>query len=148
MIKTVDTDFVVIALSAMHKLNITSLWMAYGWHLELEKTSGTSLSMKLLCLWGLQCPMHYCSVADPELFLRGRTDLRGARSSHASMIPYIINQIFPTKEGGRAPRSPLDPRMLFLNAFSGCDQVSSFSNRGKKTAWETWSSFDVVTEDF
>jgi len=26
--------------------------------------------------------------------------------------------------------------------------VSSFINRGKKTAWETWSVFDEVTTDF
>ena len=38
--------------------------------------------------------------------------------------------------------------LLFFHAFSGCDQVSSFSNRGKKTAWDTWLSFDAVTEDF
>ena len=30
MIRTVDTDVVVIAVSAVHKLNITSLWMAFG----------------------------------------------------------------------------------------------------------------------
>ena len=26
--------------------------------------------------------------------------------------------------------------------------MSSFINRGKKTAWETWSVFDEVTKDF
>ncbi|CAG2200822.1 unnamed protein product [Mytilus edulis] len=30
MIRTVDTDVVVIAVSAVHKLNITCLWMAFG----------------------------------------------------------------------------------------------------------------------
>lgn len=37
--------------------------------------------------------------------------------------------------------------LLFFYAFSGFDHVSSFLNRGKKTAWDPWSSFDVVTED-
>ena len=48
------------------------------------------------------------AVADPELFLRGGplTDLRGGRSSHASMIPYIFNQIFPTKGGAGPPSAP------------------------------------------
>ena len=48
------------------------------------------------------------TVADPELFLRGGplTDLRGAHFSHASMIPYIINQIFPKKGGAGAPQAP------------------------------------------
>ena len=47
------------------------------------------------------------TVADPELFLRGGPAdwSKGARSSHASMIPYIINQIFPMK-GGPGPPSP------------------------------------------
>ncbi|KAK1888362.1 Fibrinogen-like protein 1, partial [Dissostichus eleginoides] len=28
-----------------------------------------------------------------------------------------------------------------LHAFTGCDTVSAFAGRGKKTAWETWKSF-------
>ena len=51
------------------------------------------------------------SVADPELFLKGGGGggadwPKGARSSHASMVPYIINQIFPTKVGARATQPP------------------------------------------
>lgn len=38
--------------------------------------------------------------------------------------------------------------LLLFHALSGCDQVSSFLNSGKKTAWDTWLSFDAVTEDF
>ena len=38
--------------------------------------------------------------------------------------------------------------LLFFHAFTGCDQVSSFANRGKKTAWETWSNFDDITPVF
>ena len=32
-----------------------------------------------------------------------------------------------------------------FHAFTGCDTVSAFSGRGKKTAWETWKSFPDVT---
>ncbi|CAC5382291.1 unnamed protein product [Mytilus coruscus] len=92
MIRTVDTDVVVIAVSAVHKLNITSLWMAFG----------VGKNFRYI-------PVH--EIAQHM----------GPSKSHA---------------------------LLFFHAFSGCDQVSSFSNRGKKTAWETWSTFDAVTEDF
>ena len=52
--------------------------------------------------------VHGLTVADSERFLRGGalTNLRGARSSHASVIPYIINQIFPTKGGSDPPAPP------------------------------------------
>ena len=32
------------------------------------------------------------------------------------------------------------------HAFTGCDTVSAFAGRGKKTAWETWKSFPEVTD--
>lgn len=36
----------------------------------------------------------------------------------------------------------------FWYAFTGCDTVSQFAGRAKKTAWKTWSSFSQVTETF
>ena len=35
-----------------------------------------------------------------------------------------------------------------LHAFTGCDTVSAFAGRGKKTAWETWKSFPEVNDAF
>lgn len=35
-----------------------------------------------------------------------------------------------------------------FHAFTGCDTVSSFAGRGKKTAWDTWVTFDDVTRAF
>ena len=35
--------------------------------------------------------------------------------------------------------------ILFFHAFSGCDTVSAFRNKGKKTAWQTW---DICPEAF
>ena len=36
----------------------------------------------------------------------------------------------------------------FLHAFSGCHTSSSFTSIGKKTAWETWTTFPEITETF
>ena len=33
-----------------------------------------------------------------------------------------------------------------FHAFTGCDTVSSFDGRGKKTAWDTWMTFDDAEE--
>ncbi|GFN95538.1 hypothetical protein PoB_002204400 [Plakobranchus ocellatus] len=35
-----------------------------------------------------------------------------------------------------------------FHAFTGCDTVSSFAGRGKKTAFHIWKSFDEVTPVF
>lgn len=36
----------------------------------------------------------------------------------------------------------------FFHAFTGCDQVSFFTGKGKKSAWRTWENFDDVTASF
>ena len=35
-----------------------------------------------------------------------------------------------------------------FHAFTGCDAVSSFGGRGKKTAWDTWKTYKDVTAAF
>ena len=35
-----------------------------------------------------------------------------------------------------------------FHAFTGCDTVSSFAGRGKKTAWDTWKAYEDVTGAF
>ena len=35
-----------------------------------------------------------------------------------------------------------------FHAFTGCDQVSFFSGKGKKTAWDIWKKDDDVTSAF
>ena len=35
--------------------------------------------------------------------------------------------------------------LLFFHAFSGCDIVSAFQGKGKKSAWQTWNIFPEVT---
>jgi len=38
--------------------------------------------------------------------------------------------------------------LLFFHAFSGCDAVSGFNFRGKKSAWDTWQAYDEATSTF
>lgn len=38
--------------------------------------------------------------------------------------------------------------ILFCEAFTGCDTVSGFSGKGKKSFWNAWKSFPEVTEVF
>lgn len=38
--------------------------------------------------------------------------------------------------------------MLFFHTFTGCDIVSAFRNKGKKTAWQTWDIFPEATSVF
>ena len=38
--------------------------------------------------------------------------------------------------------------LMFFHAVSGCDTVSSFLGRGKKSAWLAWSSCPSVTYAF
>ena len=38
--------------------------------------------------------------------------------------------------------------LLFWYSLSGCDTVSQFQGKGKKTGWQTWKRFPEVTEAF
>ena len=38
--------------------------------------------------------------------------------------------------------------MLYFHAFTGCDAVSSFHGKGKKSAWLTWGVCSDVSETF
>lgn len=38
--------------------------------------------------------------------------------------------------------------ILFFHAFSGCDVVSAFHGKGKKTAWQTWNVFPEASTVF
>ena len=92
MVRSVDTDVVVIAISIIHKVDLCEPWIAFG----------TGKSFRYISVHG------------------------------------IARQLGHAKSQG----------LLFFHAFTGCDQVSSFANRGKKTAWETWSVMDSGTETF
>ncbi len=91
-VRTVDTDVVVLAVTAAQRLNIDELWVAFA----------TGRSFRFL-------------------------------AAHE-----IAKTLGPNK--CRA--------LPFFHAFTGCDTVSCFGGRGKKTAWETWKSDDGVTAAF
>ena len=53
-------------------------------------------------------------------------------------IHELLNAIGPARASG----------ILYFHAFTGCDVVSAFRGKGKKSAWQTWDVFDEVTENF
>ena len=90
MIRTIDTDVVVLAVSKMQDIVVDELWIAFG--------TGK--------------PFRYLVIHD------------------------IAAQLGPQ----RAKALPM------LHALTGCDTVSFFSGKGKRTAWGTWSVFPAVTD--
>ena len=38
--------------------------------------------------------------------------------------------------------------ILYFHVFTGCDVVSAFHEKGKKSAWLTWDAFEEVSETF
>ena len=55
----------------------------------------------------------------------------------------IWNRQTPEDLGDEKARS-----LPMFHAFTGCDAVSSFAGRGKKTAFDIWKSFNEVTPVF
>jgi len=50
----------------------------------------------------------------------------------------VVSSIGPEKVGG----------ILFFHAFTGCDVVSGFRGKGKKSAWQTRNVCEDVTDTF
>lgn len=92
MIKTVDTDVIVLAIACFRRMSLSELWVAFG--------SGKHLRY---------FPIHVLA--------------RNLGSERSSALP-------------------------FFHAFTGCDTVSCFTGRGKKTAWEVWNSFTDIAQTF
>ena len=53
-------------------------------------------------------------------------------------IHELLNAIGPTRARG----------IMYFHAFTGCDVVSAFRGKGKKSAWQTWDVLDEVTATF
>lgn len=92
IIKTLDSDVVVLALHAFPKLLLSHLWVEYG------------------------------------------------VGKHKRFLP--IHQ-YAEKLG-----TEICDGILFWHAFTGCDTVSAFAGRGKKTAWEAWRTNLEITAAF
>ena len=85
MIRTVDTDVVVIAVAKFLQIGLQELWVAFG------------------------TGKNYRCIA----------------------VHQIVSSIGAEKSQALA----------FFHAFTGCDTVSFFSNRGKKSAWQAWQAY-------
>ena len=92
ILRTVDTDVVVLAVTATVEIDIQELWVAFG---------------------------------------RGRH------------FRYIPAQEIATSLGPDKSRS-----LPIFHAHTGCDTVSSFGRKGKKSEWETWKVFEGATPTF
>ena len=92
LLRTVDTDVLVLAVAAASKLKIQELWVAFG------------------------AAKHFRYIPAHE----------------------IAASLGPTKSQA----------LPIFHAYTGCDTVSSFNTKGKKTAWETWKTYEGVTSTF
>ena len=92
LLRTVDSDIVILAVAAASKLDVQELWVAFG----MGKN------------------FRYIPAHEIASFL-------GPDKSRALPV---------------------------FHAYTGCDTVSLFNTRGKKTAWETWKAFEEVTATF
>ena len=92
MIRTVDTDVVVIAVAKFLQIGLKELWVAFG----------------------------------------------ASRNYRHIEVHQIVSGIWAEKSQALA----------FFHAFTGCDTVSFFSNRGKKSAWQAWQAYPEATDAF
>ena len=62
------------------------------------------------------------------------------QGANARWIPVhdLLSAIGPEKARG----------ILYFHAFTGCDVVSAFHGKGKKSAWQTWDVCEEVSETF
>ena len=92
LLRTVDTDVVILAVAAVAKIEVQEVWIAFG------------------------TGQHFRYIAAHEI---------------ASIIGPDKSKALPV-----------------FHAYTGCDTVSSFNTRGKKTGWDTWKAFEEVTATF
>ncbi|KAG7155211.1 hypothetical protein Hamer_G025546 [Homarus americanus] len=92
LIYTVDTDVVVLAVTAAQCLNIDEFWVAFG-------------------------------VGNNFIYIAAQ-DIPGALGPDQCAA------------------------LLIFHTFTGCNAVSYFGGRGKRTAWETWNAYGGVTAAF
>ncbi len=92
LLRTVDTNVVVLSVATAAKLDIQNLWVAFG----------TGKFFRYI-------PIHE-----------------------------IVASIGPRKSQA----------LPMFHAYTGCDTVSAFATRGKKSAWDTWKAFEDITTTF
>ena len=92
LIRTVDTDILVLTIAYVERIGVEELWVAFG-------------TGKGFCY----LPAHEiaCALGSPK----------------AASLP-------------------------MFHAFTGCDTVSAFAGKGKKTMWAVWRVYPEITEAF
>ena len=78
--------------------------------------------------------LHIVSMENTQLWIAFGT------GKHLRYIP--SHEIATSLGAEKAQALPM------FHAFTGCDTVSSFAGKGKKTAFDTWRSFNAATEVF
>ena len=89
MVRTIDTDVIVLAVSKMADIDANEVWIAFG------------------------AGKHFRYLAIHDI-----TAQLGTQKAKA---------------------------LPMLRALTGCDTVSFFTGRGKRTAWDSWNVFDRIT---
>lgn len=92
LIRTIDTDIVVLAVSEVKDMDIDEMWIAFG------------------------------------------------MGKHYRFLP--VHDIAVQLEADKCRALPM------FHAITGCDTVSFFSGKGKKSAWDVWNVFPEITNVF
>ena len=92
LIRTVDTDILVLAIAYVERLGVQELWVAFGTGKKFRYLAAHEISQAL-----------------------------GSAKSRA---------------------------LPMFHSFTGCDTVSAFAGKGKKTAWAVWRVYPKITESF
>ena len=77
-----------------------------------------------------------------RLFCALKTPKSGSRSALANTRGTFLHMTSPKNLVTKRHVLPM------FHAFTGCDTVSSFAGRGKKTAFDIWTFFDEITPVF
>jgi hypothetical protein len=99
----------------------------------------------LRTLWIL---VFFTNWAEQESFLSGQeTFLFGQEKKVGANVPSGLPYI--SVHGTAIALGPQHSLALpFFHAFTGCDTVSAFVGRGKKTCWEVWMKNPFITPSF
>ena len=89
LLRTVDSDVVVLCVAVVAKVDVRELWIAFG------------------------------------------------TGKHIKYIP--AHEIAASLGPNKSQALPM------FHAYTGCDIVSSFATRGKKTAWDAWKAYEEAT---
>ncbi|XP_061717344.1 uncharacterized protein LOC133525110 isoform X1 [Cydia pomonella] len=122
MLRTVDTDVVVLAISCVPKLEgLEELWVHIG----------TGRNHQYLACHTISSCLGNRLISTLINFMT-----RSIKFNTKLMVFFIVT-------------GPERTHVLPLfHSFTGCDTTSSFNGRGKKTAFEAWKAYPNVTRGF